>query len=122
MKVVQTYLLDEIVARLTDEFDPEQIILFGSHAWGEPNDDSDLDLCVIVAESNERPARRSQKAHLCLGDLPVPKDIVVMTREEIEKFRDVYASLECLILEKGKVLYDRGKAQIGGSLDGESFP
>ena len=40
------------IQKLTDliqrEFNPEKIILFGSHAWGTPNDDSDVDLLVIL--------------------------------------------------------------------------
>jgi predicted nucleotidyltransferase len=77
-----------------DEFQPEQIILFGSHAWGRPNDDSDVDLLVIVSESKERPTRRTTRAHRCLRGLLAPMDILVKTRSEVERFRDVYASLE----------------------------
>ena len=38
--------------RLAAEFDPEQIILFGSHAWGTPTEDSDIDLLVIVPRAS----------------------------------------------------------------------
>lgn len=44
--------LDEITARLVAEFDPEAVYLFGSYVWGEPDEDSDLDLLVVVAESD----------------------------------------------------------------------
>jgi len=107
MKAVEPSLLAEAVRRLVEEFQPEQVILFGSHAWGQPGEDSDVDLLVIVSESGERPVRRAQRAHRCLGGLRFPKDILVRTRAEVERFRDVYASLECQILESGKVLYDR---------------
>ena len=43
----------------TVEFDPEQIILFGSHAWGTPSEDSDIDLLVIVPDSDARPTQRA---------------------------------------------------------------
>jgi predicted nucleotidyltransferase len=43
-------VLPEIVRRLVEKFDPEEIILFGSRAWGQPRPDSDYDLFVIVAE------------------------------------------------------------------------
>ncbi len=44
MKAVSHELLAEMTRRLVAEFQPEQIILFGSHAWGTPNEDSDVDL------------------------------------------------------------------------------
>lgn len=116
MKTIDSKLLEEIVRRLVAEFQPEQIILFGSHAWGTPDEDSDLDLLVIVAESDLRPIQRDVQAHLSLSGLGVPKDILVKTRAEVERFRQVYASLEAEILERGKVLYDRSQARVGAEL------
>ncbi len=109
MKTITPEILDEAVRRLVAEFDPEQIILFGSHAWGTPTEDSDLDLMVIVSESDERSIQRDIRAHLALVGLNAPKDIMVRTRAEIERFKAVYASLECEILERGQVLYDRAQ-------------
>ena len=110
MKVLEQSLLDEMTQRLVEEFDPEQIILFGSHAWGEPDEDSDVDILVIVSGSNEPLIRRCQQAEKAMGDLLVPTDILVKTRKEVDRFRDVYASLECEVLERGKVLYDGREA------------
>ena len=53
MKSLPTGLLAEMTRRLVAEFHPERIILFGSHAWGKPTDDSDVDLFVIVPETAE---------------------------------------------------------------------
>ena len=64
-----------------------------------------MDLLVIVSHSDERPAKRSTRAHRCLRGLNVPKDILVKTRAEVDRFCHVRASLECQILERGKVLY-----------------
>ena len=84
---------------------PDRIILFGSHAWGTPDEDSDLDLLVIVPHSEQSPALRAVRAHRCLRDLPVPVDILVKTRAEIERGSRVPASLISEVLERGKVLY-----------------
>lgn len=100
-------VLNEMTSRLVAEFDPDQVILFGSHAWGVPNADSDVDLFVIVPDSLDRPLKRMQRALACLEGLNVAKDVLVKTRYEIEKYRDVYASLESQVLEKGKTLYER---------------
>jgi predicted nucleotidyltransferase len=105
MKAVQPDVLDEMVRRLVAEFQPEKIILFGSRAWGEPNEDSDIDLFVIVPDSDERPIQRMQRAHHCVSGLGASKDILVKTRAEAERYRHVRASLEYKVFEEGKVLY-----------------
>ena len=105
MKTVSQDMLDDVVRRLTDEFQPEQVWFFGSHAWGRPDDGSDLDLLVIVPESTERSVRRAQRAHRCLSGLSVATDILVKTRAEFERFRGVRASLEAHIVRDGRLLY-----------------
>jgi predicted nucleotidyltransferase len=110
MNTLNESLLDEITERLVAEFEPEQVILFGSQAWGTPKEDSDIDLLVIVFQSNERPISRCRRALACLKDLPLATDVLVKTRAEVDLFRDVYASLECQALEHGKVLHDHRKA------------
>ena len=105
MQVLESNILDEMVRRLVAEFQPEQIILFGSYAWGEPDDDSDVDLYVIVPESDEKPIKRMQRAQHCLGGLGVSKDILVNTRAEADRYRNVRASLEYKVFNEGRVLY-----------------
>ena len=109
MKVLDDNLLEEMTRRLVAEFQPEQIILFGSHAWGTPGEDSDIDLLVIVSQSNLPPAQRDMRAHLTMRGLLAPVDILVKTRFEFERFNHVPASLEHRIIKQGKVLYGRGK-------------
>ena len=53
-------LLNEMTNRLVQTFHPDQVILFGSHAWGTPHDGSDIDLYVVVPESSERPLQRAR--------------------------------------------------------------
>ena len=98
-------MLDEATRRLVAEFQPQQVWLFGSHAWGTPDEDSDLDLLVIVPESSERPIRRDQRAQRCLGRLPVSADVLVRTRREVERVRDVPGSLTRDVLRNGRKVY-----------------
>ena len=107
MQKLHENLLNEMTSRLVAEFDPDQVILFGSHAWGTPTADSDIDLFVIVSESQERPLARMRRALACLEGMGVSKDVLVKTRREVEKYRDVHASLESQVLEKGRTLYER---------------
>src|SRR6266567_7089196 len=105
MKTISQDLLNEVTGRLEAEFQPEQVWLFGSYAWGEPDEGSDLDLLVVVDQSDESPVRRAQRAHRCLRGLRIAKDILVKTRAELERFRHVRASLEAQILERGRLIY-----------------
>ncbi len=105
MKTIPSALLDQAVERLKAEFQPEQIFLFGSHAWGTPHEDSDVDLMVIVRESDERGIRRMQRAHRCLGDLHMSKDVFVQTRAEFDRYSHLRASIQHRILQRGRKLY-----------------
>ena len=107
MKVVDQALLDEIVRLLVAEFDPEQVILFGSHAWGEPDEDSDVDLFIVVPTSDETRIARAQRAHIALSALPVAKDVIVETAAEYDRYASVHASLEAQVREQGIRLYER---------------
>ena len=104
METLVASLLPEVTRRLVSSLAPEQIILFGSHAWGEPSEDSDIDLFVIVPKSDLSPTQRASLAYRALRGILAPIDILVKTRAEVERNRRVYASLDSEVLERGKVL------------------
>jgi predicted nucleotidyltransferase len=79
--------------------------LYGSHAWGTPNEDSDVDLMVIVRDSDETSVRRSQRAHHCLRGLRMSKDVVVPTRAQVDRYKHLRASLFHQVLTQGRKLY-----------------
>ena len=107
MATAPDFLLAEMTNCLVHALQPDKVILFGSQAWGTPTESSDIDLYVIVPESSDRPVQRARKARACIGDIRVPLDILVRTRDEAEKYRHLHASLENQIFEKGRVLYER---------------
>ena len=98
-------IIEEITTRLVRDFDPECIFLFGSHVWGNPHQDSDLDVLMIVRQSEHSPAKRASLAYRCLRDIPYPLDILVKTRQEVERYADISTALEYKILTQGKLLY-----------------
>jgi predicted nucleotidyltransferase len=104
---VSEEMLAELTRRLVSEFDPEQIILFGSQAWGTPGEDSDVDLYVIVSESAEKPWRRMVRAQNCIGSVMITTDILVKTRAETEAYKAVPATLTHKVFTEGRVLYER---------------
>lgn len=105
MKALDPNLLETATQRLVAEFQPEQIWLFGSHAWGTPGEQSDMDLFVIVPDSDERPIRRDQRVQRCLGRLPVSADVLVRTRQEVDRVRHLRGSLTHEVIESGRKFY-----------------
>jgi predicted nucleotidyltransferase len=100
----------ELIADMTDriarDFHPLRIILFGSHARGDATADSDVDLLVVLAEApNKRQA--AIEIRRALRDLPVSKDIVVTTPDEIARRGDLIGPVLRPALREGKVLYER---------------
>lgn len=105
VKTLNQDLLDEIRNRLLTEFKPTRIIIFGSHAWGKPDADSDVDILVIVPDRNIRHARFASRAHRALGGLGISKDIIVRTEAEIQEASLVPASIENKITKEGIILH-----------------
>jgi len=119
MRNMASDVLLEIVRRFVAEFDPEQIILFGSRAWGQPRPDSDYDLFVIVTASEENPAQRAFRARDCLSGLGISKDVLVSTKERFDRFSRVPAALEAKVHDRGVVLYGRSQAGAGSIVAAE---
>ena len=96
----------EMVRRIAERFAPERIILFGSYARGGVGPDSDVDLLVVMRPRGTR-RRQAAEIHAALAGMGIPKDVVVVTPDEVEKFRDVVGTLVYPALREGKVLYER---------------
>ena len=81
-----------------------RIILFGSHAYGHPSKDSDLDL-FIELPTRDRPPLRHQAIDCLLDPRPCGIDLIVKTPQEVRQaLRDFNPCFED-ILHKGRVLY-----------------
>ncbi len=94
-----------IAQRLEKALHPDAIYLFGSHARGEANVDSDLDLMVIVPESTQSRYHRNVEARRYVGDIAAPKDIVVLTRKEWQEGQQVVCSLASAVRREGILLH-----------------
>lgn len=98
-------LLDEIKHRIVAELNPARLYLFGSHAWGQPDRDSDMDFCLVVRHLNGSRADLLRRAYRCTSDLRVPTEFVVKTEAEMARFSPVVASLAHKVQEKGVLLH-----------------
>ena len=99
-------LIADMTDRITRDFHPLRIILFGSHARGDATADSDVDLLVVLSEApNKRQA--AIEIRRALRDLPISKDIIVTTPDEIARRGDLIGPVLRPALREGKVLYER---------------
>jgi predicted nucleotidyltransferase len=105
MKDLSAEILNEVTRRIASTVKPEKIILFGSHAWGEPTESSDLDLFVIVPSSDQPAYRRTAVIYRALRGIGVPVEVIVQTHDEVERSRKVPTSLSRKVLEQGRVLH-----------------
>jgi len=102
-------LIDQMTQRIVREVDPQRIVLFGSWARGETNDQPDVDLLVVEREPfSPNRSRRQEAVRIwqCLYEFRVPKDILVYSLSEVEQWKDSRYHVVGRALKEGKVLYE----------------
>jgi predicted nucleotidyltransferase len=97
-------VLDEVVRRVVEVARPERIILFGSAARGAAGPDSDLDLLVVKRGVPHR-RRLAQQIYSRLVGVEVPVDVLVVTPEDVEAFRDKVGTIIGPALREGREVY-----------------
>jgi predicted nucleotidyltransferase len=98
--------IQEMVGRIVARFAPEKIILFGSQARDTAGPHSDVDLLVVM----ECPGSTRQQVveiRKALADIAAPKDVVVVTPEYFERYRNVVGTVVWPAVREGKLLYER---------------
>ncbi|MCZ7624882.1 MAG: nucleotidyltransferase domain-containing protein [Candidatus Methylomirabilota bacterium] len=98
--------IQTMVDRIVQRVHPVRVILFGSHARGSAVPESDVDLLVVLREVVDK-RRTTVEIRRALGDLPVSKDIIVTTPEEIARRGDLAGSVLRPALRDGKVVYEQ---------------
>ena len=106
MKKIDPVLLEEAVRRIVAALQPERIYLYGSHAYGQPHQDSDVDLLVVITQSTLPTCKYAVEAYRALRGLFLPAEIKVVTREEFEQRTQWFSSIERVVQEKGEALYE----------------
>jgi uncharacterized protein len=97
-------LTRSLVQEIVSSFRPKRITLFGSYAYGEPHEDSDLDLLVVT---DHLPSRRERTVftHKLHDHSPLPLQLVFMSPEEFEETKDVVGGLAYPAHHWGQLLY-----------------
>ena len=106
MKELSQELIKKITNRLKDALQPLKIYLFGSHAYGDADEDSDIDLLVVIPDTNQSRHDLALKGRANLRDLIIPMDLIVCTHSEIEKWENVKCTLIYTVMRKGRLLYE----------------
>ena len=97
-------ILADTIKRVVEAAQPEKIVLFGSAARGTMGPDSDLDLLVIKSGKFNRHRVTTAIYRNLRGAIGV--DALVVTPEEVERYRDTHCLVICPALREGKVVFD----------------
>lgn len=96
--------IDALAERIGEEFSPEKVILFGSHAYGTPSRDSDVDLLVIMEHNGSGVAQALEIVQRLKSRIPI--DLVVRTPQEMRQrlaWNDFFLKE---VVGQGNVLYE----------------
>ncbi|MGH9834978.1 MAG: nucleotidyltransferase domain-containing protein [Blastocatellia bacterium] len=96
--------IKQICERIAERYNPEKIILFGSHAYGRPTSESDVDLLVVM-DFEGSPIQQAIKISRELG-LVTPMDLLVRTPAQIQERLRIEDPFMREIVQRGKVLYE----------------
>ena len=92
---------------------PEKIVIFGSYAHGNPEEDSDLDL-YVVTNDNFMPKNYREKSEVYLKvsrvirDMrkKIPIDLIAHTRKMHKKFIELDSMFAREIMNEGVIIYE----------------
>ena len=84
---------------------PAEVLLFGSYVRGDAETGSDLDLMIIEDQIDDKTAEYL-KIHRAVGSMGVGVDIVVISREDFERRRQVPGTVPYWAAREGRRVHD----------------
>ncbi len=109
--MISSNKIQDFCQEVVEKFQPEKIILFGSYAYGEPTQDSDVDLLVILPFEGSS-VKKAIEILLAI-DYHFPLDFLVRTPQNIRQRLEMGDFFIQEILQKGRVLYETDHARVG---------
>ena len=101
-------IIDQIVKLVTSKVSPERIVLFGSWARGDNNENSDIDILIIVKNlANEREITRLLNKALLDEDISIPIDFLAIDYEKYNTTKNKIGYIYRSIENEGKTIYGK---------------
>jgi uncharacterized protein len=102
--------IDRFVRQIVRKFNPERIILFGSHAYGTPSSSSDVDIFVVM----NTPLKPVEQEVLIRREIPrvFPLDLIVMKPRQFARRMKLGDTLVRTVASKGKILYEKNSLRM----------
>ena len=101
-------LLAEIVEKLKNEYKPLKITLFGSYAYGNPTEDSDIDLLILKNTKKRRVDRFVEVKRIIYNpNCKIPISPLVYSPKELEERLRIGDDFIKEIIQKGTILYEK---------------
>jgi predicted nucleotidyltransferase len=109
--LVRPSVIRRLVREIAERFQPEQIILFGSYAYGEPHRDSDVDVLVVMPARNE--IDQAVRIRLAVAP-PFALDVIVRTPKNLRWRLEAGDWFLREVVGRGKVLHGQIDDGVGG--------
>lgn len=100
--------IDEMVRIIVDGWNPQQIVLFGSRARGDHDEQSDVDLLVVLDEAKHR-GELARQVSGALSRTGIARDVIISTAADIVRQATVVGTVERAAMIDGRTLYVRGR-------------
>jgi predicted nucleotidyltransferase len=116
-KDITRAVIRRFARQVANRFHPEKIILFGSHAYGKPHANSDVDILVVMPAADE--VNEAIRIRRCT-DHPFPLDLIVRTPERLRRhlrdedwfLRDIVSNGEVLYEKSDRVMDKKGRKRL----------
>ena len=100
--------IQDFVDKVVEQFAPQRVILFGSHARGDATPDSDVDLLVVM-RTEKQTIEQAVEIRQRIGR-SFPLDLIVKTPGDVAWRLSLHDCFLSTIITEGKTLYE----SIGG--------
>jgi predicted nucleotidyltransferase len=106
---IPMHVIRRFAGQVAERFSPDKIILFGSHAYGTPHADSDVDILVIMPARNEL-----DQAFKIRCEVPTqfPMDLLVFKPQHVKWRLEERESFLTEIMTKGRILYEKNDPRV----------
>jgi predicted nucleotidyltransferase len=105
--MLDAHMIEKIKDILIKTYNPVEIYIFGSYAWGNPDEESDLDLLVVIDEFTKDWHQTLVDGHRALAKINFSKDLLVYSKKQFEEFSKDQSRFSYKIKNKGKLIYAR---------------